>query len=66
MINSQNENDKVLELEAEIETLRATEKELKDKLQEKQTLFDELQRKYDDLSNMSMWEFRKWKKGFKS
>ncbi|MGJ5702432.1 hypothetical protein ACSBQ7_09515 [Staphylococcus equorum] len=64
MINSQ--NDKVLELEAEIETLRATEKELKDKLQEKQTLFDELQRKYDDLSNMSMWEFRKWKKGFKS
>lgn len=64
MINSQ--NDKVLELEAEIETLRATEKELKDKLQEKQTLFDDLQRKYDDLSNMSMWEFRKWKKGFKS
>ncbi|MBU0439060.1 hypothetical protein [Staphylococcus succinus] len=54
---------KVDELEAEIETLRTTEKELKDKLREKQTLIDELQHKYNELSNMSMWEFRKWKKG---
>lgn len=53
----------VSELEAEIESLRATEKELKDKIENKQTLIDELQRKYDEISNMSMWEFRKWKKG---
>ena len=56
-------NDKVLELEAEIESLRASEKELKNKLEDKQTLVDELQHKYNELSNMSMWEFRKWKKG---
>ncbi|MDW4362519.1 hypothetical protein QI100_12565, partial [Staphylococcus saprophyticus] len=56
-------NDRVLELESEIELLQTTEKELKDKLQEKQTLIDELQHKYNELSNMSMWEFRKWKKG---
>lgn len=55
-------NDKVLELEAEIESLSASEKELKDKLEDKQTLVDELQHKYNELSNMSMWEFRKWKK----
>lgn len=56
-------NDEIMELQSDIELLQASEKELKDKLQEKQAQCEELQHKYNELSNMFMWEFRKWKKG---
>lgn len=56
-------NDEIMELQAEIESLRASEEQLKERLKEKQAQCEELQHKYNELSNMSMWEFRKWKKG---
>lgn len=56
-------NDEIMELQSDIELLQASEEQLKERLKEKQALIDELQHKYNELSNMSMWEFRKWKKG---
>lgn len=56
-------NDEIMELQSDIELLQASEEQLKERLKEKQAQCDELQHKYNELSNMSMWEFRKWKKG---